>query len=423
MASRGHDKPAADLLRRSLACPAGGEEVCPDPEILAAYSERSLDADETARLELHFSKCARCRDQLAALGRSGELAGAAAEKRPRTQRVPWSWDWRWLAPAAAALVFVALLIALRPAHHPAAGPLVAMEHQPASSADLAPSATPGSRTAAPAPTPQSSSAGSSFRLPRSNSAKSQVAPSAPSRVLPETLLGRAVTNQPLDGHNYTESLKSAKPSAVSGAHAAPGVGNSSMPAGIPQSIAAAAASPPAAQAARVPAHLVPPDVPTAGPAYTGVVGAPQAAEDKKMSVMVRNPSLAQTESVMVEAGDLTSARTLVRTPDPQVLWRFPSGRFVERSSDAGATWRVQWTNADAHLIAGAAPTADTCWLVGRDAIILLTTDGRKWKTIRPPADADFVDVAAADASSATVTTTDDRKFTTSDGGKHWTPAP
>jgi photosystem II stability/assembly factor-like uncharacterized protein len=56
-------------------------------------------------------------------------------------------------------------------------------------------------------------------------------------------------------------------------------------------------------------------------------------------------------------------------------------------------------------------------------MILVTTDGRKWKTIAPPADADFVDVSATDASSATVTTTDDRKFTTSDSGKHWTPAP
>ncbi|HXO45229.1 MAG TPA: hypothetical protein VN846_07145, partial [Candidatus Cybelea sp.] len=151
--------------------------------------------------------------------------------------------------------------------------------------------------------------------------------------------------------------------------------------------------------------------------------AAQTTENKKMAVMVRNRSLAQTESMMVETGDQTSTRTLVPTPDPQVLWRFSGGRFVERSSDAGATWRVQWTNADAHLIAGAAPTADTCWLVGREAMILLTTDGRKWKAINPPADADFVGVAATDAFSATVTTSDNRRFTTSDGGKHWNPAP
>jgi len=423
MASRDHDKPAADLLRRSLASPARREEVCPDPEILAAYSERSLDADETARLELHFSQCARCREQLAVLGRLGELVGAAEEKRPRTQRIPWNWDWRWLAPAAAALVFVALLIALRPAHHPAEGSLVAMDHQPASSAYLAPSATPGSGTAAPAPAPQSSSAGGSFRSPRLNSAKSEVAPPAPSRVLPETPPGRATTSLPLNGRNYKELLKLAQPAVVPGAKASAAAGSSPVPAGASQSVTVTAGSPPAAQAASLPAHPVPRDVPTAGPTYSESVAAPQATEDKKMSVIVRNGGSAQTESVMVEAEDLTSARTLVRTPDPQVLWRFTGGRFVERSSDAGATWRVQWTNAGAHLTAGAAPTTDTCWLVGRDAMILLTTDGRRWKTITPPADADFIDVVATDASSATVTTTDDRKFTTSDNGKHWTPAP
>ena len=47
--NRDQDKPAADLLRRNLASAAGAEDTCPDPEILAAYSERSLDGDEIAR--------------------------------------------------------------------------------------------------------------------------------------------------------------------------------------------------------------------------------------------------------------------------------------------------------------------------------------------------------------------------------------
>jgi hypothetical protein len=412
MASRDQDKPSADLLRRSLVSPEGAQDTCPDPEILAAYSELSLEAEETARCELHFSQCARCRELLAALGRSDELVGAAGQKPPRTQRMPWAWDWRWLAPTTAALVFVALLVVLRPAPHPAERSLIAMD-QPV----LAP--------AAGAPAPHSSSAGGSLTQtsPPFNRAKSDVAPPARSQDLPDRLRGRAATSPPLDGRNDTKLRKQAKPAAASGANASAGVGGSSMPAGTSQSNAAAAASPPAAQVARVPAHLVPPDVPTASPTESEPLAAPQTTEDKKMSVMVSNRALAQTESLMVEAGDPTSARTLVRTPDPQVLWRFSRGRFVERSSDAGATWRVQWTNAGAHLIAGAAPTANTCWLVGRDAMILLTTDGGRWKTITPPADADFVDVVATDAFSATVTTTDNRKFTTSDSGKHWTPAP
>jgi hypothetical protein len=403
MASRDQDKPAANLLRRSLASSPGAEEACPDPEILAAYSERSLDADETARFELHFSHCARCREQLAAMVRSGELVGAAEEERPQTQRRPWIWDWRWLAPATAVLVFVAILIALRTVRHPGEESLVAMNHAPAP------------------PLSATSDSGPAHTLPPLNSAKSDVAPSVPSREQPEKPGGRAATSPPINGRNYKEMLNLKTPAPLPGANPS-AAGSAPDARETPQAATAVTVSPPAAQPAAAPAHTVPPDVPTPGPA-AGIDGAAQTTENKKMAVMVRNRSLAQTESMMVETGDQTSTRTLVPTPDPQVLWRFSGGRFVERSSDAGATWRVQWTNADAHLIAGAAPTADTCWLVGREAMILLTTDGRKWKAINPPADADFVGVAATDAFSATVTTSDNRRFTTSDGGKHWNPAP
>jgi photosystem II stability/assembly factor-like uncharacterized protein len=61
--------------------------------------------------------------------------------------------------------------------------------------------------------------------------------------------------------------------------------------------------------------------------------------------------------------------------------------------------------------------------VGRNGLILLTKDGMKWKTIPPPAAADFIAVAARDASSATVTAADGRKFSTGDSGKHWNALP
>src|ERR1700677_4978689 len=105
---RDKDKQAAELLRRSLAAPTGaaGSEIgaCPDPDILAAYAERSLDADEAARLNMHFSQCARCREQLVVLVRARDSAGATEEKRPRAPSMVW--DWRWLAPAAAAIIFL-----------------------------------------------------------------------------------------------------------------------------------------------------------------------------------------------------------------------------------------------------------------------------------------------------------------------------
>src|ERR1700732_1618181 len=81
MASREQDKSpdkAIDgLLRRSLARTAPSQD-CPGPDILAAYYDRSLDSRKIAHYELHFSTCAHCRAQLAAMVRAG--APEAAKK-------------------------------------------------------------------------------------------------------------------------------------------------------------------------------------------------------------------------------------------------------------------------------------------------------------------------------------------------------
>jgi len=440
---REQDKPAADLLRRSLASPAGAPgldvDPCPDPEILAAYSEHSLDADETARYELHFSQCARCREMLAAMVHAGELAGAAGEKRARSSSTAWIWDWRWLAPAAVALVLAADLVARRPSPPHSAGessrPLVAMNQSAAPPADM--TVKPESAPAATAPVliaPNSS--GALERIaPNFDSTKSESAPRA--KLAPPSRDERKefATNVPLTGRNY-EQLDALKKSAVApkadsseprGYGVGQGAGNG---VGIPSSaetVTVESAIRPVAPAPPPPAAApVPPEIPAdtgVGAAASAPSAAPERARNQQTVVVTANRGLAMSEAVTVESADDRNPRTVVRSPDPDVLWRISSGRFVERSSDAGATWRVQWTNANAHVIAGAAPSIETCWLVGRNGIILLTSDGKRWRTIAPPTDADFIDVAATDASSATVTTTDDRKFTTTDGGKRWIPAP
>ena len=77
------DKAATDLLRHSLARDPAAAGECPEPEILAAYFERSLNAEETARCELHLSGCARCREELALL----ERAGRTAQSRERVRKL------------------------------------------------------------------------------------------------------------------------------------------------------------------------------------------------------------------------------------------------------------------------------------------------------------------------------------------------
>jgi hypothetical protein len=453
----GRDKPAADLLRRALASPPGApgsdRGACPDPEILAAYVERALDADEAARYNLHFSQCARCREQFAAMVRSGEFAGAADVRRARPSVAGWNWDWRWLAPATAMVLFVAVVALFRPPHHPAeqtSRPLVAM-NQPAP-----PPAAAASAPSAPIVAPSRMRS-----APIASSDKSEIAPPAkasqPSREDRKELAASSVAGaneygrlEPLKKSAAAPKAEASGQSAIGhgfGSGSGNGVGIAGAPPSVKQTVTVESAVSPVAPAAPgpaarttygdvsveavepedprvpVPTQLTPPNI-SKGASAGKTSSAQDSARSEHVSAAVAtNRNLTQNEMVVVEAGNATSARMLVHSPDPQVLWRFSGGRFVERSSDAGATWRVQWTDANAHILAGAAPSSDSCWLVGRAGLVLVTVNGKKWKQVAPPADADFVGVAATDASSAIVTSSDGRKFTTTDGGKRWTPAP
>jgi hypothetical protein len=108
MASREQDKAMAGLLRRTLASDAAGAEGkdCPAPEVLAAYYDRALGVDETARYDLHFSQCSRCREQLAAMARASDADGGE-------KKAAHGWNWlrtpRWLMPTAAAFAVLVLI--------------------------------------------------------------------------------------------------------------------------------------------------------------------------------------------------------------------------------------------------------------------------------------------------------------------------
>src|SRR5271168_5065682 len=132
MASReqdnGPDKAIDGLLRRSLARTTPSQD-CPAPDILAAYYDRALDSQETARYDLHFSTCAHCRAQLAAMVRAAEPE--VAEKKSSG----WSWLMhRWwfvpaLATAALALV-VSVPLARKTYNPPVPAQQVAMNAPP-----------------------------------------------------------------------------------------------------------------------------------------------------------------------------------------------------------------------------------------------------------------------------------------------------
>lgn len=189
MASQEDEKAIDGLLRRSLAGRSAVTGDCPEAELLAAYFDKSLGADETARYDLHFSSCSRCREQLAMMARAAEneaneparkaeelsldpvlasarpvqgIAKAASTWTPAAQKAPAAsiittkpqgthskWiDLRWLVPVAAVLLvgtFTFFRFASRSTNVPASGEVAMSKSEP-----------PPQNVVAPAPKPEAS---------------------------------------------------------------------------------------------------------------------------------------------------------------------------------------------------------------------------------------------------------------------------
>jgi len=216
MAAQEEDKAMAGLLRRSLAQDAGAAaesgKDCPGPEILAAYFDHALDAQETARYDLHFSRCSLCREQLAAMVRAGDAPDANdAEKKHAG-----AWDWfigpRWVMPAAAALAALLVItgIAWRMKKPAVPGTEVAMSRpdmvppnsvQPANSPPPVDTVSPSTAVAAPETAPLA-----------------KVAPSAPS----ENPMKRPAAPAPRDSASAAIELGEPRESRMYGATSAAG---------------------------------------------------------------------------------------------------------------------------------------------------------------------------------------------------------
>lgn len=115
---------------------------------------------------------------------------------------------------------------------------------------------------------------------------------------------------------------------------------------------------------------------------------------------------------------------LIFVPGTKTLWRLgPEGR-IEYSSDGGATWTRQTSNVLLDLTSGFAPSDKVCWIVGRSGTILLTTDaGSHWAIVHSPLEEDLGGVRATDALRATIwNLANTRIFETADGGITWKPA-
>jgi hypothetical protein len=436
---------ASHLRAGSSASDSRG--ACSDAEILSAYHERSLAPEQMASVKTHVTDCERCRQILAHLDATDEIAVTAANTARQATAASNSSVrvlhgrrptlWRWVAPAgalaAALLVWVAVhedksvRIPLQaskvdlkqaetvknlpaPSSSLTSPPLDAKKETPSSDSRRA--LPPSAQAAgAPKPPPQllfkqkdSSDAGKKSWVAddsaqmANNSLNREVSP-APE----EALQSRAELAERIEAAKADAAKIVAENKAVNGRRDAPSPGSRQQPAPSPaparSAMAGAVPAVPSGQA----------QAPSEPARASG--GVTQQQEIGGMSKFSEKPKMRLANSI--------SAVT-ISAPGGLVSWRVGQTGYIEFSADAGKTWTLQLSGVRTDLLGGSAPSEKVCWIVGGAGTILRTTDsGAHWQKLPAPVQDDIRAVFAVDARSATVSLTNG-SYQTTDGGATWT---
>ena len=104
------------------------------------------------------------------------------------------------------------------------------------------------------------------------------------------------------------------------------------------------------------------------------------------------------------------------------VWVRVDGPVIERTTDAGRTWRTERHLEGTEIAGGVCPSADVCWLAGARGLVLRREPSGHWADVSPSGAGRVDRIEATDASHATLTATDGVRLTTTDGGRTWSPA-
>ncbi len=361
------DRVIETLLRSRHAEEHGA--ACMDAESLAAWIDGGLSTDARARVEHHAADCARCQALLASMARTAP----ALEDRP-WWRSPMA---KWAVPVAA--VATALVV------------WVAVDRD---SDRLPPSQTTVTETARTANAPSAPVADRREALPSpagpGNSLSAATPPAAP-----------------------VDTIQAQRQSGAGGA------ARGQTATGAPLE--------PVAAPAPAPAPL--PPLPAATPAESSASSSAQfktAPQGVAETVTVTDATASRLAAREV-AGGIGPATYEIASPNPNYRWRIVPPASIQRSTDGGRTWAVVdpvpatagAAPAPAILTGGASPAPDVCWIVGRNGLVLLSTDGATWHRRPIPEPLDLTSIRATDATHAVVTTATGRQFSTADGGMTW----
>ncbi len=441
------DGALARALRASLDISAS---ACPEPEILAAYFERSLPGAGLAAWEPHFSSCARCQQHLAMLARS-EPSVAPEKARPMDTAARYFRLRFWLAPALTAAAAVAFYVTLKPQAPRVASPVeqtlasasapagdrAGAESQPAES--LAAGKLSAEKEAASSPLRQSTPASADVpgrlapraagergrldlsvarRQPRSAPAEGRAEivaqpgalasgpPALPAPPPPAARAGDAklaASDQAVAVADKREAVTEAQEFRIAAAQDAPVEEQKQLSAVKKDSAARNAALDPD-RANRQSAVA-----PTSQAVGREAAGEKEADKSRLAASVATHHSTTRQAPIVVAAADTSS------------LWRLPEPGFIEYSTDGGRTWKKVVARVLERLRTGSAPSASVCWLAGDNGVILRTTDGTSWASLPSPTSESITRITAADSLSASITTASGKRFVTSDGGQAWKP--
>ena len=444
-----------NALARHLRAGASSQTqppACGDAEILAAYHQRSLPADEMASLQPHVQSCERCRQVLAHLAATDDIPAGAIGATPlslaphqpnlRVITAHRLLRWRWVAPAGALAAALLVWVAVREntAVPPVQGPVLvakrsegAKEQLPSSPPTPAPSlnatrpqenassdsisalhsAQPSQIAAAPKTHPQSLSKQKDFReAPKNGSAADDSREFA--------LASKNPAKPPSSQRDRNRSIPGAVTETVTVEPAPAGLARNDLPESEAER-----------KTASKDKSL---SVPSPKPALpSGVAGgAPAAARGQSVQPLQSAAEAADVSDAGLQQQPMAgksrfeqkaemrlanaSAEVTISVPGVRVSWRVGQAGVIQFSSDAGKTWTLQHSGVITDLLAGSAPSGQVCWIVGRAGTILRTTDaGLHWQKVRPPTPDDLRSVFAVDAQQATI----GDAYETTDGGATW----
>ncbi|MBZ5528152.1 MAG: zf-HC2 domain-containing protein [Acidobacteriia bacterium] len=430
------DELLARHVRRAVREDEGG--ACPEANLLAAYQEHALSAEEAAACKEHFAGCARCREILAALedseGIPAEEPARVAAPAPgageakRAGRPMW-----WMAPAgvlaAAMMLWIVTRVEKRAVRTGTADVQVAENR---------PQAPPVPGAAVPPAAPAEQRAADRLDVTRGPAAARTGAKSLDKDAGVVGFISGNAAEPPAPQENEIVAAK--KKTGGLEKSAAGEVGGKS------ETFADAGAI----RSRRGEKSVAKPDAAGAGEtlglvssAAAPAAAAPVAKQQEKYAVandenqvQLKEEAAARAVAVQREkvarddVGQRTTAleqkmlpaMTLITAPGGRVQWSAgPMGR-IERSTDGGRSWELQSSGVRVELLAGDSTGEEVCWVVGRQGTILLTTDGRNWRKISAPAAVNFVGVTASDERKATIWGAGSgERYSTEDGGAHWTP--